>query len=289
MKSPKSRIRQIRSAYFTSGISITLVLLMTGFTMLIIFNAKHFSDYAKDNIGFTVFLKESAKPADTERLHKTLQIAEFSSSAEFVTKKVAAKRLKKELGDDFQAFLGYNPLPNSIEVKLHTNYTSEDSIKSIRDNIESKSFVKEFFYRKSLIEQVSKNVKIFGFFGTFFSLLLLIISATLINNTVRLSIHSKRFHIKTAQLVGADDNFVRKPFIINSIVSGIFSTAIASLALIFLIIFLQGNLGEIISMQGIWLIILIMLIFGVGITGISSYLSVNNFLSASSEELHASL
>ncbi len=286
MDAPKTKIRQIRSAYFTSGISITLVLLIAGFTMLIIFNAKQFTDYAKDNIGFTIFLKESAKPADTERLYKTLQIAPYTNAVEFVNKEEAAKELQKELGEDFQLFLGYNPLPNSIEVKLKANYATEDSIKNIRKSIEKKSFVKEFFYRKSLVEQVSKNIRIFGFIGTFFALLLLLIAATLISNSVRLSVHSKRFHIKTAQLVGGDDKFIRKPFVINSIVSGIFSTAIAALALVLSVLFLQGNLGKIISMQGIWLIILIMLIFGVGITGTAGYLSVNRYLTAQSEDLY---
>ena len=279
-------IWRVRSAYFTSIISITLVLLMIGVTSLLLVNANKLSDYAKSNIGFTVFLNDEARPIDIDRLEKTINIAEYSKEAKFVSKADAATELVNELGEDFIDFLGYNPLPNSIEVILEPDYAHEDSIAKIRKKILSDKSVKEFFYQKSLVHALNENVKKLSAAGLIFVIIFLIISIALINNTVRLSIYSKRFIIRTAQLVGATDSFIRKPFVIKNIISGIVSASLASAVLTGLVMILKNDFYDIISVEGVWFIILIIFILGTFITAISGKAAVSRFLKSDYDDLY---
>ncbi len=276
---------RVRSAYFTSVVSITLVLLMIGITSLLIINAHKLSDYAKSNIGFTVFLKENVRPIEIDRLEKTLSIAKYSKSAKFVSKEEASSKLINELGEDFIELMGYNPLPNSIEILLKPEYTQEDSINSIRREILKNKSVDEFFYQKSLVLAINENVKKLSLIGIIFTILFLFISVALINNTVRLSIFSKRFLIQTAQLVGASDKFIRKPFVIKSIISGILSASFASLAVTGIVLILKSDFKNIITVEGIWQIVSITFIFGITITGISGSRAVSQFLKTDSDKL----
>ncbi len=285
-KNKKNIIWRVRSAYFISVISITMVLFILGITGLLLVNAKKLSDYAKENIGFTVYIKQQTKPADIDRLEKVLRIAKYSASTMYVSQEKAAEIMKEELGKDFTKVLGYNSLPSSIEVKLKSEYAFPDSMIIIKEELSKFSFIKEVFYQKNLISLVNNNIKKLSLIGFVAIVLLLITATALINNTIRLSVYSKRFLIRTAQLVGATKKFIRKPFIIRSIISGILSASISSLSLVFLILFLQKNFENIISIQGIWFIIAVTFIFGTIITGISSRIAVNKYLMLDSDELY---
>lgn len=277
---------RLRGAYFLSVVSITMVLLMLGMVGLMLFNAKKLSDYAKKNIGFTVFIENDTKQSEIQRLENALQIAEYSVSAEFVPKEEAALIMKEELGRDFTKVLGYNSLPNSIEVKLKPEYTSEDSIIVIKENLAHFSFIKEIYYQKTLVSFINENIRKMSIFGLVITAFLLMIAVSLINNTVRLSIFSKRLLIRTAQLVGATKSYIRKPFITKSIFSGILSASISSLILVVTIVLLQDNFANIITVQGLIEIVLFIYVFGIIITGISGRFAVNKYLRLKTDDLH---
>lgn len=286
MTKNNNSIWKVRGAHFLSIISITMVLLMLGIVSLMLFNAKKLSDYAKKNIGFTVFIENNTKPAEINRLENALQIAYYSVSAEFVSKKEAAFIMQEELGKDFTKVLGYNSLPNSIEVKLKPEYTAPDSIAKIKTRLKRFSFIKDVYYQPSLVSFINSNVRKMGIVGITISVFLLLIAINLINNTVRLSIFSKRLHIRTAQLVGATKSYIRKPFIIQNIFSGILSAALSSLILNGLVLILQDKFENIINLQGIIQIVAFIFIFGILITAISGRFAVNKYLNLKTDDLY---
>ena len=286
MTKNNNSIWKVRGAHFLSIISITMVLLMLGIVSLMLFNAKKLSDYAKKNIGFTVFIENNTKPAEINRLENALQIAYYSVSAKFVSKKEAAFIMQEELGKDFTKVLGYNSLPNSIEVKLKPEYTAPDSIAKIKTRLKRFSFIKDVYYQPSLVSFINSNVRKMGIVGITISVFLLLIAINLINNTVRLSIFSKRLHIRTAQLVGATKSYIRKPFIIQNIFSGILSAALSSLILSGLVLILQDKSENIINLQGIIQIVAFIFIFGILITAISGRFAVNKYLNLKTDDLY---
>lgn len=285
MANNNNSIWRLRGAHFLSIISITMVLLMLGIVSLMLVNAKKLSDYAKTNIGFTVFIENNTKPAEISRLENALQIANYSVSAEFVSREQAAFIMQEELGKDFIKVLGYNSLPNSIEVKLKAQYTPIDSIAKIKKRLKRFSFIKDVYYQPSLVSFVNSNVRKMGIIGIILSVFLLMIAVSLINNTVRLSIFSKRLHIRTAQLVGATKSYIRKPFIIKNIFSGILSAAFASLILVGIIFILKDKFENIIDLQGISLIVIFIFAFGIIITGISGRFAVSKYLNLKTDDL----
>lgn len=285
-KQKKNSVWRVRGAYFLSVVSITMVLLMLGLVALMLFNAKKLSDYAKKNIGFTVFIENDTKQAEIDRLENALQIADYSVSAEFVSKEQAALIMKEELGKDFTKILGYNSLPNSIEVKLQAEYTSEDSIIVIKNRLHRFTFIKDVYYQKSLVSFINENIRKMSSVGLVITAFLLMIAISLINNTVRLSIFSKRLLIRTAQLVGATGAYIRKPFVAKSVFSGIISASMSSLILAGTILLLQENFGDIITVQGLIEIVVFIFVFGIIITGFSGRFAVNKYLRLKTDDLH---
>ncbi|PLX11221.1 MAG: cell division protein FtsX, partial [Marinilabiliales bacterium] len=203
--------RRLRSSYITSIISISLVLFLLGLLGLLVLNAKRLSDYVKENIGFSVILKENVKEVDVILLQKSLDASEYVKSTNYITKEEAAEELQQELGEDFINFLGFNPLLASIEVHLYAEYANQDSINFIEKDLQQYEQIKEVFYQKSLVSLVNENIRKISLIILIFSGLLLLVAITLINSTIRLSVYSKRFIINTMQLVGANRGFIRRP------------------------------------------------------------------------------
>lgn len=279
----KSAVKnRLRGAYFTSVISISLVLLLLGIVGLLVLNAKVLSDYVKENICFSLFLKDNVKEADVRKFQKTLDTFDFIKSTEYISKEQAAEELSLDLGEDFVDFLGYNPLPESIDVYLNAEYANPDSL----INIENKflgytDYVKEVSYQENLVHLINDNIRNISIFLLIFTALLLLISFALINNTIRLMIYSKRFIIHTMQLVGATRRFIRLPFIRTGIIQGILSSFIAMSILTLLIYGAQQQLHEIISLLNykiVGVLYLIVLSLGVIISLISTFFAVNRFL-----------
>ncbi len=276
---------KLKGSYFSIIISISLVIFMLGLISLLLVNAKRLSDYAKENIGFSIILHDDKMEMDIIKLQKELDLADYVLETKFITKEEAAENLKKNLGEDFIGFLDYNPLLPSIDVRLKANFANTDSIVKIEKKLKNNTLVKEVAYQKSLINLVNENVKKISFVLLIFSILFFLISYALINNTIRLSFYSKRFTINTMQLVGATKNFIRKPFIMQSVFLGVFGASIAILLMIIAIYFLQNTLKDIIIIYDKWLIFVIMAILGIAISSTSTYFAVNKFLKLKSDEL----
>ncbi len=285
----KIALRKLRSSYLTSVVSISLVLFMIGLVGLLILTSGQLSNYVKENINISVILKDNTKDIDVKHLQKTLDASDYVKSTKFVSKDQAAKSFEKELGEDFTNFLGYNPLLSSIDVKLKADYANIDSLKIIEAKLLKNTEVKEVFYQKSLIHLVNKNIKKISLIFLAFSALLFLISLTLINNTIRLSVYSKRLIINTMQLVGATRNFIRKPFLLKSIILGLISSIFAITLLSVLIYYFQREAYQIISFNNISIIsilFLIVTIIGILISLISTYFSVNKYLRIKTQNLY---
>ncbi|MFN4235299.1 MAG: cell division protein FtsX [Bacteroidia bacterium] len=281
--------RKAQSSYFSTVISISLVLFMLGTLGLIVLHAKKLSDYVKENIGFSIILKENVKEVDIVQLQKSLDAANYVKSTEYITKEKAAESLKNDLGEDFISFLGYNPLLASIEVRLKAEYANNDSIAWIERDLLSNTKVKEVIYQKSLISMVNENIKKISLVMLGFSALLLVISIALINNTIRLSIYSKRFLIKSMQLVGATKSFIRRPFVIKGIMQGIYAGIIAVALLVGVLYLAQREIPELLFLQDeklIGILFVFVILLGVLISWFSTYLAVRKYLRLKTDDLY---
>ncbi len=291
VKSNKQEQRQISTSYVTTIISITLVLFTLGFLGMILLNAHTLSKYIKENIGFEVVIKDGTKEADILKLQKIFDSKNYVKYTEYISKEEAIKRLNNALGEDFTSFLGKdnNPLLPSLEVKFDADYTDNDSLKIIEKNILKNKIVKEVYYRKSLINVINKNIRRIGFILTIISIILIIISVALINNTIRLSIYSKRHIIKSMQLVGATNSFIRGPYVKKGVIYGAISAIISILLLSATFAFLKENIPELKFLEDrntTLLLYLIVLFAGMSISGISTWLAVNRFLKTGSDKLY---
>ncbi len=282
--------RRLQSSYLTSIISISLVLFMLGLIGFLILNARKLSNYVKENIGFTVFIKEDVKEADIFQLQKILDLKKYVKETKYITAEQAAKEWQEELGEDFVDFLGFNPLAPSIDVKLLAIYSNPDSISLIKKDLQQYSQIKEVYYQESLIHLVNENVKKISFYILGISILLFLIAFALINNTIRLAIYSKRFLIRTMQLVGANEGFIMRPFLYKSTFQGSLGALVAIVMLSAMIYFLQQELEGIIGFQDINLLGTlygIVLFFGLLINLISTYFSVNKYLRIKTDNLYS--
>lgn len=270
-------------------VSITLVLFMMGLFGLIILHAKKLSDYVKENISISIIMKEDVKEAGIIQLQKLLDANEFTKSTEYITKEEAAEEMKEELGEDFIGFLGYNPLLSSIDLRLKANYANEDSIAVIETFILQDKNVKEVFYQKTLVHLINKNIRRIGFFILGFSGLLVIISIALINNTIRLSVYSKRFLIKSMQLVGATRGFISRPFIFKGIMQGVYSAFIAIIFLAGLVYLSRNEFPELVNLQEIDLFLVLfasVILLAVFLTWVSTFSAVRRYLRMKSDSLY---
>ncbi len=281
--------RKLRSSYLTSVISISLVLFVIGLVGLLMLNAQKLSRHVKENIGFSVILVDGIKEVEMLKLQKSLDASTFVKSTEYITKERAAKELQQELGEDFIEFLGYNPLLPSIDVRLMAEYANPDSIAKIETELLKNPDIKEVAYQKSLVELVNKNVRKISIVLLAFSGLLFIISLSLINNTIRLSVYAKRFIIKTMQMVGATRSFVRTPFITKSITQAFYSVLIAYLLLGTVIYFIEKEVPELSILNEVDTLAVLylgILIVGVLMVALSTWFAVNRYLRLKSDDLY---
>lgn len=290
MKKRESRIytRKLRSSYITTIVSISLVLFLLSLLGILILNANKLSDYVKENIGFSLILHEDVKEVDILMLQKHLDASSYVKETEYITKEQAAEELISDLGEDFIDFLGYNPLLASINVYLFADYANPDSLMLIEEEFLNNPQVKEVFYQKSLVHLVNENIKKISLVLLIFSTLLFIVSITLINNTIRLSVYSKRFIINAMKLVGATYGFIRKPFLYRSVIHGILGGLLAFVMFGGIIIIVQKEIQEIISFQDLEIIGILfglIIILGILISLLSTFLAVNKFLRMKSGQL----
>jgi len=281
--------RKIRTSHFSTVVSMTLVLFMLGLLGLLLLNTKKLSDYAKENIGFSIMIKDGIKEAEILSFVKKLDTEKFVKSTEYIPKDKAAIELKKELGEDFIGFLGYNPLLPTIDLRLKADFANLESVSKIERKLLSNPDVKEVFYQKDLLEMVNQNMERISLIILGFSTVLMIISIALINNTIRLSVYSRRFVIRTMQLVGATRSFIRRPFIRNGIINGFISAILAIGLLLVVVLFLFQEIPELIQMVDLNLyIVLIVTVLSLGIliSWFCTWLSVRRYLRMKTDELY---
>ena len=281
--------RKLQSSYLTTIVSITLVLFMLGLLGLILLNSKKLGDHVRENIGFSIIMNPGVKEARIMELKKTLDASDFVKYTEYITPEEAAEELQNELGEDFIGFLGFNPLLPSIDLRLNAQYANIDSLKVIESHLLENTDIKEVYYQESLVEMINKNVRRISFFILVFSFLLLIIAVALINNTIRLSVYSKRFLIRSMQLVGATKSFIRTPFLLTGILHGLLAALLASSALVGILYFLLQQIPELVTIndfKSLAVLFAFVVLTGVLITWLSNLSAVNKYLKAKPDELY---
>lgn len=262
---------------------------MLGLLGLIVLNTQKLSDHLKENIGFQVIFKDVVKDGEILKFKKKLDDSNYIKSTVFITKEEAGRTLQEDLGEDFISFLGFNPLLSSITVHLRANYANSDSLKWIEKSLLKNEQIKEVVYQKSLVSMVNENVKKISLVILTFTGLLMVIALALINNTIRLSIYSKRFLIKTMQLVGATRGFIRKPFVLKGIRHGIYASAVAISLMVTLLYFTQRKFPELEVTQDVELLstLFALVVFtGILISWFSTALAVRKYLRLKTDELY---
>lgn len=288
-KKSQATARKLRSSYVTTTISISLVLLLLGIIGLLLLNTGRLTSYVKENLGLTVLLNDDAREAEIRKIEKSLSVSSIVKSVEYIDKEQAAEILQQDLGEDFISFLGYNPLPSSLEVKMYAEYATPESMEQMKKLILDFPEVKEVHYQKDMVSLIHENVSKISAVLLAFAALMMIMAISLINNTVRLMVYSKRFLIHTMQLVGATNSFVRKPFISTSIIQGLTGGLIANLLLSAIIYISARELDGVISFSNIYVISLLFAgVFAVGIiiTLLSTTVSVNRYLNVRTADLY---
>jgi len=256
---------------------------------MLIINARELSDYFKESLSFSVMLKEEAKEADIRMLQKDLAAKHYVKDSQYISKEQAAENLKEELGEDFISFMGYNPLLPSLDVFLLAEYTNPDSVLNIEKYILEYPLVEEVYFQESFLHLLNENVSKVSLLLLIFSVLLLFISLTIINNTIRLSVYSKRFLINTMQLVGATRSFIRRPFLLRSILHGVIAGLVSILLLMVILYFIEQEFYLLFSLQDMGMLLFLfgcIIVIGVLINYFSTYFSVNRYLSISEDKLY---
>ena len=281
--------RRLRSSYLTSTISITLLLTLLGTVGLLLLNTKRLSDYVRENILFKVILNDDVRDVDIYQIQKALDAKKYVKETKYITKEQAAVELQDELGENFIEFIGHNPLLPSIEVKFLASYANNDSIAKIEKDLKEFKEIKEVYYQKNLIHTVNENVNKITLFVLILSGFLFLIAIALINNTIRLSIYSKRFIIRTMQLVGATAGYVRRPFLYRSALQGGVGALFAIAVIMTMIYFLQKEMQGIISLTDITVLAVlfgIVFLMGVAINWFSTYAAVSRYLKIDTDKLY---
>jgi cell division transport system permease protein len=281
--------RRLTASYFTSVVSITLVLFLIGLAGLLILNARKLSDYVRENIGISVYINDDAREVDIFSLQKMLDAKEYVKETRYINKEQAAEDFRKELGEDFVEFLGYNPLPSSIDVKLHASYANPDSFAVLEKEFRSYPQVADVAYQKDLIYAVNVNIRKISFAILVFSILLFLIAITLINNTIRLTVYSKRFIIRTMQLVGAHSSLIRRPFLLKGVTQGIVAAVLAMFLLLAAIFIAEKQMEGLFSFQDfriLGIVFAVVMLTGILLAWFSTLLSVNKYLRMKTDNLY---
>ncbi len=272
-----------------SIISIALVLFLLGLVFLIGLLGNKLSVYVKENISFSIVLKDNLRESDIKRMQKALDVLPYIKSTEYISKEQAANELEEELGENPETFLGFNPLLASIEVKLHSEYANADSLRLIEKKIKNYTSVSDLLYRKDMMQMVNDNVKRVSLILLALAVMLMSISFVLISNTIRLLIYSKRFLIHTMKLVGATSGFIRRPFVCYNVVSGIFASILAILMLTGSLYYLQNELSGFIQLLDVKVLMVVyagVLIMGTLLSVTATVFAVNKYLRMGVDKLY---
>jgi cell division transport system permease protein len=285
----KFQKRRLISSYFSVVLSVFLVLFLVGILGLFVLNSKKLSDDFKEQIAMTVFFKEEAHDTILKNFATELKTAKYVKTSVFVSKEDAAKVHTEIIGEDFMTFLGANPLQNSFDIHLKADYIDSNNIRKIESKLRENPMISDIVYDKQLVNLVNDNIKKVSMWILIISGFLTLVAVLLINSSMRLSIHSNRFIIKTMQMVGATKAFIRKPFIWKSIKLGLIGSALAVVSLIITLLYLDSsypNLGILDEKFLITLVLLGVVAVGVIITWVSTYFATQRFLNLRTDDLY---
>jgi len=285
----KYQKRRLISSYFSVVISISLVLFLLGLLGLLVLNTKKVADHFKEQIALTVYLKDTAKEVEITQLKQSLALAEYTKTAEYISKEQAAEAHSATIGENFMDFLGYNPLQNSIDVYLLADYVSPSQLEEITDELMTKDFIDEVVYDKPLIALLNDNVKKISFWVLVISGIFLFIAVLLINSSIRLSVYAKRFTIKTMQMVGATKRFIRRPFVWKSVRLGMIGAVLALIGMGFVLYYLNRSFPELQLLEDKLLLVGLfagVFFVGVFISWLSTFFATQRFLNLRTDELY---
>lgn len=288
-KNKNNSVSYFDMQFITSSISTTLVLLLLGLVVFFVLAAHNLSIYVRENINFSVLISDDMKEADILKLQKRLDKEPFVKQTEYISKKQALKEQTEAMGTDPEEFLGYNPFTASIEIKLHSDYANSDSIAKIEKLIKKNTNIQEVLYQRELIDLVNENIRNISLVLLTLAVVLTIISFALINNTIRLAIYSKRILIHTMKLVGASWGFIRRPFLRRNIWSGVLAGIMADAILMgtaYWLVSYEPELIRVITPEVMLLVSGSVLVFGIIITFLCAYLSINKYLRMKASTLY---
>ena len=291
MSDRNSNKRGIAGSYALSLASITLVLFLLGAFAIFMMHARKLSNHVKENLGFEIVMNSDVKEANILRLQKELDAMPAVKSTEYSTKEEAISRLSEDLGEDFLQWLGNeaNPLLPSIDVRFHAAYANTDSIAVIESQLLENTDIKEVYYQKSLIDLINNNIRKIAIVLMIVSLALLFIAVALIRNTIRLSIYSKRFLVRSMQLVGATESFIRRPFLKQGVSQGFFGGLLADLFLVGILYWISKRVPDLILIQDMYVIgaiLLAVIVLGVVLAWFSTRAALDKFLKADLDKLY---
>ena len=275
--------------FITAGISTTMVLFLLGLVVFFVLTANNLSVYIRENIAFSAILDDEIKETSIIKLQESLNKKDYVKQTVYISKDQALKEQIDAMGTDPSEFLGHNPFNASIEIKLNAGYTNPDSIKWIEKELMTNKSILEVSYPQNLLESVNRNLQKISVFLLGLAVLLSLISFSLINNTIRLTIYSKRFLIHTMKLVGASWSFIRRPFITRNLWIGILSGAVANAiltALAYTAVKYEPELLAIVSPESIIIVAAAVMVFGMIITTLCAYISINKYLRMKISELY---
>lgn len=284
----QKKVKRKKASFLSPLVSITLVLFLMGMFGLLVFYADQLKTFFKENLQVNIFFTEEAKEADIFRLKQMLDNEYYVKKTDYITKEEAKQIMIKEIGEDAEEILGFNPFPSSLDVFFNSGYAQVDSVEMFKAEMEKFPFVKEVAYQKVILEKIDYYVRIGGLVILSLLIVFMLIAIVLINNTVRLTLFSKRFLIKSMQLVGATQNFIRGPFIIKSMTYGLIGGMIAVVLLGGLVYLVSNRIPYAVMGDPLtnFILALSLPVIGVLITFISSFYSVRKYLKTKLEDLY---
>lgn len=285
----KSLKRKVRNSYIISTISIALVLFMLGSVGYLIFNALRATDMLKENVSVHVMLRDATPQERISELQKSLSADERVKEVGYVSKDQAAENFKEQIGSDFVEFLSFNPLPDSFEVKFHAQYSDNEHVRAFEKTVSAWPEVEEVVYQRAVVEQISSNIGKFNIVLLLFGGALFFIAIILLSNTIRLTIYSKRYLINTMKLVGASKWFIMRPFVLRSLLHGLYAWVLAGIMFLALVAGLGEGLPEVTFLSESRPVIYTlggMLLLGLLISSLFTVFAVSKFVRMNTTKIH---
>lgn len=281
--------RKLKGSYLSVVLSMTLVLFILGAFSLVVLKSSTITAYFKEQMPVNIYLKNDVDSKKISSFIKYLNEESFTSRTTFTSKEKAAEQFEAELGEDFMDFLGENPLKNNVDLYLKSNFVNTLSMDQIVSDLQSNAYVFEVQYNRSLVELMNENIRQISLYVLILVGFFTFISVILINSSLRLSVYSKRFTIKTMQMVGATKRFIRRPFILQNLRLALIAALLACMILGLGIYYLDQAIPSLKLIEEKRILIYdlgIVIGSGIVISSVSTFLATTRFLNLRTEELY---